>query len=272
MELVDCDEHPSRCLVDGSGGRLPAAPGRLGRRHLQARLGPARGTPLDGLSVMESILTVMPFVRSLFYYFYVPTALHTFPLHFNFHGSDGVGEALPHTHLRIAQPEDELLANNQPYNFFVDLELPETPVNVDCGMVMVTLALSSHGASRLDVFPDICIRALTPVFIFFRTLDLSAAAPLVSSQSSTLALQATTQVRRPSSHHMPLIPWCTRSSLVMGFCRFEQAVDATQSTVAVTRPAILRYRTPLFAALRTGALVVPLLLGLVGEYQVRPLQ
>lgn len=73
---------------------------------------------------------------SLFYYFFVPTMLYSYPVHFNY---------------ELAQPaaliplvaEGGLLQANQAYDVHVTLIVPDTERNREIGMFMVKLAIAS---------------------------------------------------------------------------------------------------------------------------------
>lgn len=113
--------------------------------------------------LMNILLAASVVIYSIFYYLYVPIAVHTWPLHFAYgqlHPSASGSGALeyrahlPHTFVPLGM-DDRVFATNQGYDFFVELELPDSPANRDGGMFMVFLSLSGDRNSvRMHALPQ----------------------------------------------------------------------------------------------------------------------
>lgn len=92
-------------------------------------------------------------VYFLFYWLYVPVAVHSWPLHFDFSGSSlHLPSQLPSTSVHlVTQQGYGAFANRQGYNFYVELEVPDHEHNNNLGMFMVTLILTPGRPPRQDL-------------------------------------------------------------------------------------------------------------------------
>jgi hypothetical protein len=91
------------------------------------------------------ILGISVLIYSVFYYFYVPVAYHSFPIYFDF-----LAER-PFSYFPVSSGTKPLFHANQGYNIFVVLKLPESPDNIHSGMFMVDLALTSTKDKALSL-------------------------------------------------------------------------------------------------------------------------
>lgn len=88
------------------------------------------------------IIWVSIFLYVAFYYAYMPSISHVRPIHVQFEAcSEGKGLcSFPTADVRLTK-RHQLLMVGQPYKIYVQLEMPESPVNKDLGMFMVCASL-----------------------------------------------------------------------------------------------------------------------------------
>lgn len=84
---------------------------------------------------LHIVLGLSVFVYSLFYYFYVPVAQHTFPVYFDFLASR------PFTYFPLGSGARPLLHPHQGYNIYLRMSMPESDENRAAGMIMVDFVL-----------------------------------------------------------------------------------------------------------------------------------
>ncbi|XP_027973884.1 seipin isoform X2 [Eumetopias jubatus] len=94
------------------------------------------------------LLWVSVFLYGSFYYSYMPTVSHLSPVHFYYRGKgtcsgrrDGGQEGA----LGAKEVYGQVLMYGQPYRVTLELELPESPVNQDLGMFLVTISCYTRG-------------------------------------------------------------------------------------------------------------------------------
>ncbi|XP_023988993.1 seipin isoform X6 [Physeter macrocephalus] len=96
------------------------------------------------------LLWVSVFLYGSFYYSYMPTASHFSPVHFYYRTDCDSSASLlcsfPVANVSLAKGgRDRVLMYGQPYRFTLELELPESPVNQDLGMFLVTISCYTRG-------------------------------------------------------------------------------------------------------------------------------
>ncbi|XP_001366573.1 seipin isoform X1 [Monodelphis domestica] len=96
------------------------------------------------------LLWVSVFLYGSFYYSYMPTVSHLSPAHISYRtdcGSAGpVLCSFPVANVSLVKGgRDRVLMYGQPYRISLELEMPESPVNQDLGMFMVTIACYTRG-------------------------------------------------------------------------------------------------------------------------------
>ncbi|XP_076972067.1 seipin isoform X1 [Tamandua tetradactyla] len=96
------------------------------------------------------LLWVSIFLYGSFYYSYMPTVSHLSPVHFYYRTDcDSSSSSLcsfPVANVSLAKGgRDRVLMYGQPYRVTLELELPESPVNQDLGMFMVTISCYTRG-------------------------------------------------------------------------------------------------------------------------------
>lgn len=96
------------------------------------------------------LLWVSVFLYGSFYYSYMPTVSHLSPVHFHYRTDcDSPTASLcsfPVANVSLAKSgRDRVLMYGQPYRVTLELELPESPVNQDLGMFLVTVSCYTRG-------------------------------------------------------------------------------------------------------------------------------
>ncbi|KAM8968838.1 seipin [Sarcophilus harrisii] len=96
------------------------------------------------------LLWVSVFLYASFYYSYMPTVSHLSPVHVSYRtdcGSAGpVLCSFPVANVSLVKGgRDRVLMYGQPYRISLELEMPESPVNQELGMFMVTIACYTRG-------------------------------------------------------------------------------------------------------------------------------
>lgn len=96
------------------------------------------------------LLWVSIFLYGSFYYSYMPTVSHLSPVHFYYRTDCDSSTALlcsfPVANVSLAKGgRDRVLMYGQPYRVTLELELPESPVNQDLGMFLVTISCYTRG-------------------------------------------------------------------------------------------------------------------------------
>lgn len=96
------------------------------------------------------LLWVSVFLYGSFYYSYMPTVSHLSPVHFHYRTDCDSSASLlcsfPVANVSLAKGgRDRVLMYGQPYRVTLELELPESPVNQDLGMFLVTISCYTRG-------------------------------------------------------------------------------------------------------------------------------
>lgn len=96
------------------------------------------------------LLWVSVFLYGSFYYSYMPTVSHLSPVHFYYRTDcDSSTSSLcsfPVANVSLAKSgRDRVLMYGQPYRVTLELELPESPVNQNLGMFLVTVSCYTRG-------------------------------------------------------------------------------------------------------------------------------
>lgn len=96
------------------------------------------------------LLWVSVFLYGSFYYSYMPTVSHLSPVHFHYRTDCDSSTAslcsFPVANVSLAKSgRDRVLMSGQPYRVTLELELPESPVNQDLGMFLVTVSCYTRG-------------------------------------------------------------------------------------------------------------------------------
>ncbi|KAJ1521444.1 hypothetical protein ONE63_003113 [Megalurothrips usitatus] len=97
------------------------------------------------------VVWVSIFLYIAFYYAYMPSIAHVRPIHVEFEACrDGKGLcSFPTAHIQLTK-RHQLLMAGQPYKIFVQLEMPESPVNKKLGMFMVCASLQVRSGNEVS--------------------------------------------------------------------------------------------------------------------------
>nr|XP_008530410.1 PREDICTED: seipin isoform X2 [Equus przewalskii] len=102
------------------------------------------------LCTLLLLLWVSVFLYGSFYYSYMPTVSHLSPVHFYYRTDCDSSASLlcsfPVANVSLGKGgRDRVLMYGQPYRVTLELELPESPVNQDLGMFLVTISCYTRG-------------------------------------------------------------------------------------------------------------------------------
>lgn len=105
--------------------------------------------------VVILLLWVSIFLYGSFYYSYMPTVRHAAPVHYGYRSDcDTVGLELcsfPVANVSLLRNgRDPVLMYGQPYRFALELDMPESPVNQNLGMFMVSISCYTRGGSVIS--------------------------------------------------------------------------------------------------------------------------
>lgn len=105
--------------------------------------------------VLLLLLWVSIFLYGSFYYSYMPTVSFSTPVHFYYSpdcdASDSALCSFPRANISFMKNErDQVMANGQPYQISLELEMPESPVNEQLGMFMVKMSLYTKGGQTVS--------------------------------------------------------------------------------------------------------------------------
>nr|XP_023420076.1 seipin isoform X6 [Cavia porcellus] len=131
----------------------PAPVARWAQEMGQALAGRARRLLLQFGVLFCSVLLLLwvsVFLYGSFYYSYMPTVSHLSPVHFHYRTDCDPSItslcSFPVANVSLAKNgRDRVLMYGQPYRITLELELPESPVNQDLGMFLVTISCYTRG-------------------------------------------------------------------------------------------------------------------------------
>ncbi|XP_065354905.1 seipin [Calliphora vicina] len=100
-----------------------------------------------GLVAFAAVLIIWTavFMYAAFYYFYMPAISHTRPVHMQFKTCLDTSApcTFPHAHVSLTKKQ-QLLMVGQAYRVIVQIDMPESPQNLDLGMFMVCGEMRDH--------------------------------------------------------------------------------------------------------------------------------
>ncbi|KAM6160668.1 seipin isoform 2-T5 [Erethizon dorsatum] len=142
-----------RAPVPAMAPEPPAPAAQWAQEMGQALAGRARRLLLQFGVLFCSVLLLLwvsVFLYGSFYYSYMPTVSHLSPVHFYYRTDcDSSVTSLcsfPVANVSLAKSgRDRVLMYGQPYRITLELELPESPVNQDLGMFLVTVSCYTRG-------------------------------------------------------------------------------------------------------------------------------
>ncbi|XP_030075385.1 seipin isoform X2 [Microcaecilia unicolor] len=107
------------------------------------------------LCVLILLLWISIFLYGSFYYSYIPTVKYTTPVHYHFRtdctslGPDLCSFPMANVSL-MKNGRDRVLMYGQPYRISLELEMPESPVNQELGMFMVSIMCYTKGGQVIS--------------------------------------------------------------------------------------------------------------------------
>ncbi|XP_037813828.1 seipin [Lucilia sericata] len=134
-----------------------------------------------GLVAFAAVLIIWAavFMYAAFYYFYMPAISHTRPVHMQFKTCLDTSApcTFPHAHVSLTKKQ-QLLMVGQAYRVIVQIDMPESPQNLDLGMFMVCGEMRDHESMlrghscrsammryRSPLIRTISTWALSPLFV-----------------------------------------------------------------------------------------------------------
>ncbi|XP_006817296.1 seipin-like [Saccoglossus kowalevskii] len=109
------------------------------------------------------LLWISVFLYGSFYYAYMPTSAHERPVYLQFRECEAAGSITgssipcsyyPTANVTLVPPEhqgQQLLMKGQSYRVLMDIDMPQSPVNENIGMFMVTISFYTDGGSVVSV-------------------------------------------------------------------------------------------------------------------------
>ncbi|XP_053305010.1 seipin isoform X2 [Spea bombifrons] len=101
------------------------------------------------------LLWVSVFLYGSFYYSYMPTVRYSSPVHYQYSSScdspAGILCSFPTANVSLLRNNrDRVLIHGQPYRISIELRLPESSVNRDVGMFMVSMSCYTRGGQQIS--------------------------------------------------------------------------------------------------------------------------
>ncbi|XP_033104708.1 seipin-like [Anneissia japonica] len=132
------------------------------------------------VSIIALLFWISTFFYGSFYYAYMPTAIHSRPVYFNFspceryHGSEEC--YFPYANLTfVTKPyTQQFLMRGQSYNIFLQMDVPQSPTNENLGMFMIKLELFASGGKIVEKSArPALIKYRSPLLKYIEVLFLS---------------------------------------------------------------------------------------------------
>ncbi|XP_063294718.1 seipin isoform X1 [Pelobates fuscus] len=160
-----------------------------------------------GLLVCAGIflLWVSVFLYGSFYYSYMPTVKFSSPVHYQYSSScnppAGILCSFPTANVSLMKNNrDRVLMHGQPYHISMELQLPESIVNQDLGMFMVSMSCYTRGGKQIShTARSAILHYKSPLL---RTLETITLLPLLlvglSEQKQSLEVELFSSYREDS--------------------------------------------------------------------------
>ena len=205
---------------------------------------------------------------SIFYWVYIPTAQLEYALHF-----DHSGGSAPTTYVELASPgHSAFLSPRQPYQVYIELVMPESKLNYECGMFMTTLSLTqTRDAAVAEAGGMQWAAAIGKTDASSRSSGGGggggdggggSSAALFAGQLRARAPTQATDAPAASGAPPSFIPGAHSSSNSGG-----GSGGSGGGRARIARASVLSYRSTLLHWIRTLVLAGPLLLGFISETQ-----
>lgn len=106
-------------------------------------------------TVLVLLLWISVFLYGSFYYSYMPSVSFSTAVHFYYRSdcdtSDSVLCSFPTANISLLKNgRDQVLVKGQPYRISLELEMPESPVNVQLGMFMIKMSCFTKGGETVS--------------------------------------------------------------------------------------------------------------------------
>ncbi|XP_053487531.1 BSCL2 lipid droplet biogenesis associated, seipin, like [Ictalurus furcatus] len=97
------------------------------------------------LCMLQLLILLAIFLYVSFYYSFMPTAIFVTPVHFHYRTlSDSVCSFPVANFSLLTNCQKQVMTPGQPYQITLDLEMPESPTNMELGMFLVKMSCYSH--------------------------------------------------------------------------------------------------------------------------------
>ncbi|KAE8607406.1 hypothetical protein XENTR_v10011169 [Xenopus tropicalis] len=157
------------------------------------------------LCVLLLLLWVSVFLYGSFYYSYMPTVKYSSPVHYQYSSTceppPGILCSFPMSNVSLLRNNrDRVLMHGQPYRISLELQLPESTVNQDMGMFMVTMSCYTRGGKQISFTArSAMLHYKSPLL---RTMETLASSPMLllglSEQKQTLEVELYSEYREDS--------------------------------------------------------------------------
>ncbi|OCT81730.1 hypothetical protein XELAEV_18024238mg [Xenopus laevis] len=157
------------------------------------------------LCVLILLLWVSVFLYGSFYYSYMPTVKYSSPVHYQYSSTceppPGILCSFPTANVSLLRNNrDRVLIHGQPYRISLELQLPESTVNQDLGMFMVTMSCYTRGGKQISYTArSAMLHYKSPLL---RTMETLASSPLLllgfSEQKQSLEVELYPEYREDS--------------------------------------------------------------------------
>ncbi|KAM4721846.1 seipin isoform 2-T2 [Rhinophrynus dorsalis] len=157
------------------------------------------------LCALLLLLWVSIFLYGSFYYSYMPTVKYSSPVYYQYSSScdppAGILCSFPTANVSLLRNNrDRVLMHGQPYRISLELKLPESLVNQDLGMFMVTMSCYTKGGRQISYTArSAMLHYKSPLL---RTMETLASFPLLlmglSEQKQSLEVELYSEYREDS--------------------------------------------------------------------------
>ncbi|KAG8564246.1 hypothetical protein GDO81_016384 [Engystomops pustulosus] len=155
--------------------------------------------------VLLLLLWVSVFLYGSFYYSYMPTVKYSTPVHYQYSSacnpSPGVLCSFPTANVSLLRNNrDRVLMYGQPYRITLELQVPESAVNQDLGMFLVSMSCYTRGGKEISYSArSAMLHYKSPLL---KTLETLSVFPLLisglSEQKQTLEVELHAEYREDS--------------------------------------------------------------------------
>ncbi|KAM3919183.1 seipin [Leptodactylus fuscus] len=155
--------------------------------------------------VLLLLLWVSVFLYGSFYYSYMPTVKYSTPVHYRYSStcnpSPGILCSFPTANVSLLRNNrDRVLMYGQPYRITLELQVPESTVNHDLGMFLVSMSCYTRGGKEISYTArSAMLHYKSPLL---KTMETVAVFPMLlsglSEQKQTLEVELHSEYREDS--------------------------------------------------------------------------